>query len=252
MRALCQPLVLFVVAVQLSSVSACGGVAEVGSGDSAGAAGQGTGASSGTAGYAGADAGGTTGQTGGSGGGTAGVAGQGGGQGGVAGAGGPVVLECPGYQPPSVAYGSSNALCRDDGACTAAPAFESCLMPGSCAPSGVDAGAPSPECTADEACPGQVCRHGFSTCAGEYGVCVPVCTDDSCAYGSYCEVDGHCRPLPCDQGFVCPANMRCEPESGAAHGCVRLACTADGDCDCGPCLEGLCRDGFGRCSGPAA
>jgi len=229
------PLAFFLLAL---AGTACGGVAET---DTNG--GGTANASAGSAGQGGQDAGpadGSAGATGGSAGATGGSAGATG------------VDECPGYQPPSAAYGSSNEPCRSDVDCESPQTFEYCLMPGSCAPSGVDAGTPTPECTTDQECPDGVCNHGTSTCGGEYGYCVDACTDGACPDGSFCATDGHCRPLPCEQGFACPVNTRCEPGSTPGHGCLRLNCSTDDECDCGACLNSVCRDGLGRCSGPAA
>jgi hypothetical protein len=48
-------------------------------------------------------------------------------------------------------------------------------------------------------------------------------------------------------------NTRCTPPGDATnHGCVPLACTSDGDCDCGYCVNGTCGSNLGFCSFPPA
>lgn len=37
-----------------------------------------------------------------------------------------------------------------------------------------------------------------------------------------------------------------------SHGCTTVACTKDGDCDCGYCVNGSCLSGLGHCSFPPA
>jgi len=156
------------------------------------------------------------------------------------------VGECPGYEPPSI--GSDAPLCRSDTDCSGSQ--QTCLMPRACQPVGVDAGAPTFECAKDEECAGGVCIAGNS-CSGQYSYCQPACTADSCPVDSTCGTDGHCKPNRCEDGYACPENTRCDASTGG-HGCKRMACTEDAQCDCGPCLDGLCEGAFGRCIGPAA
>jgi hypothetical protein len=45
---------------------------------------------------------------------------------------------------------------------------------------------------------------------------------------------------------MCPENTRCKPGTGN-HGCSRLSCQHDTECDCGACVKGYCAAGPGTC-----
>jgi hypothetical protein len=71
-----------------------------------------------------------------------------------------------------------------------------------------------------------------------------------CGAGSGADVHG-CVPLGCETGqFSCPKNTDCDPASTALHHCALRACTDDGDCDCGACVQGTCRERTFVCSPP--
>jgi len=85
--------------------------------------------------------------------------------------------------------------------------------------------------------------------------CVLDCSAGSCADDERCDLDvGRCVPLQCTSGefpYACPSNFRCSGDgSGDRHGCERLSCDRDRDCDHGACVNGACWDGEGTCMGP--
>jgi len=107
--------------------------------------------------------------------------------------------------------------------CTQSP--DSCAPTGRCQP---DAGTCGP----------LLCTEGWS-CTAAY----------RCALGS-AQADAHgCEPVPCDAVWTCAVNTRCTPPGDTTnHGCAPLACTSDGDCDCGYCVNGTCGSNLGSCS----
>jgi hypothetical protein len=61
--------------------------------------------------------------------------------------------------------------------------------------------------------------------------------------------DAHgCSDISCADGFTCPPNYDCHPSSTAAHHCDPRACNSDGDCDCGACIQNVCRERLYVCS----
>lgn len=90
-------------------------------------------------------------------------------------------------------------------------------------------------------------------CDGELGTaCRAPCTADSCAEGFACTSEGTCEALSCRGGFACPSNTDCTDVTSPGaivdeHGCVRRGCDFDTDCECGVCIEGVCRSGPGVC-----
>ncbi len=158
---------------------------------------------------------------------------------------------CEGYAPPPPEF----APCRSTGDCASS---ESCVPPGVPRACGICAPVPL-ECDGAADCgEGEVCVRENVPCSCEPvlgALCRPACTTDSCAEGERCGSDGACEPIACDEGWVCPDNTRCSAETGPAlavdaHGCFRIACASDIDCDCGACIDGLCYDGPGTCQPP--
>lgn len=127
--------------------------------------------------------------------------------------------------------------CEDDGLCRPTPCAEGYECPPDlvCADEGdleVDEhGCRAASCESD----GYTCPQGFE--------CLPTIP--------LADKNG-CMPVRCTAGFECPVNTRCAPKSEAyfAHQCERLSCEVDGDCDCGYCLEGVCRDVLSYCAMP--
>ena len=110
---------------------------------------------------------------------------------------------------------------------------------------------------------GPCCRDGEGTNTS----CQLTCTDDAaCGKDRRCRADGRgCEAVPCDDGFTCPVETRCDRASAAFqgrlvdplftplrhheldHGCVRLGCVHDSDCDGGVCVAELCQETAGVC-----
>lgn len=158
---------------------------------------------------------------------------------------------CPGYMPPPPVYPScrSGSDCDESvGGCTPAGTPHAC---GVCRE-------PVTDCLTDADCAiGDLCIEEEGApcgCRGPDRVCAPDCrvVDDACGPDEICDVAGRCRAPSCTDGFACPSNMRCEREGGDAHGCARVGCTVDSDCDCGLCMDGVCQDGPGECRPPVA
>ena len=115
------------------------------------------------------------------------------------------------------------------------------------------------ECEGRFSCePGYVCVEEPTPCGCEpelSSFCRPVCSEDGCLEGERC--GDVCEPIPCSEGFGCPPNTYCpdphdEPAGPIdAHGCARIGCAIDADCECGTCVEGLCQSGPGVCQPPA-
>lgn len=158
---------------------------------------------------------------------------------------------CEDYAPPPPEHPScrSTSECTGGAACVPAGTPPGC---GICQPA-------TRECESRFACdPGYVCVEELARCAcdGEpSSFCRPVCAEGSCPEGERCA--DVCEPIPCDEAYACPANTFCAgpdadpPGPVDAHGCARLGCESDADCDCGACVEGLCQSGPGYCQPPA-
>lgn len=111
------------------------------------------------------------------------------------------------------------------------------------------------ECASDA-----VCAVAAATSTDEHGCRAARCESDgyACPAGFECLPTGPapnehgCMAISCVAGFECPVNQRCNPKSEALylHQCERLECAADKDCDCGYCIEGLCRDVLSYCAVP--
>jgi hypothetical protein len=76
-----------------------------------------------------------------------------------------------------------------------------------------------------------------------------------CADNEACNPnDGHCEPVPCDDGYTCPNWRSCVvPEGGDLvdrHGCVTAECTEDGQCNGDICVNGHCAPELGVCQLP--
>lgn len=155
-----------------------------------------------------------------------------------------VPLDVPACMPP---FASDD--CRADGDCTGGM---TCLRPdeplgcGACMVA-VELCAASTDCTGTDVC---VFFTPPCSCGGRASECRPTCTIAGCAVDETCDTgSGLCAPTHCSAGYACPSHTRCmESKSQDAHGCVRDGCTADADCGCGACVEGLCYDGFGACT----
>lgn len=83
------------------------------------------------------------------------------------------------------------------------------------------------------------CNVYFGGCPWPQYRCEPRCVGADCPNSS-CVTDG----------YECPRNSVCMPESLHAngHGCSPTPCRTDSDCDCGYCNQfGLCANGAGRC-----
>jgi hypothetical protein len=186
------------------------------------------------------------------------------------------VADCVGVLPPG--------KCCDTSPCW--PASACPIPPSMCGTINTGTGSSDPtECTSDDDCPPDgICVTTFSGCpqcphrACQYppplcieepdscgttavcqadGTCAPLSCDDgyACGDGSRCAVgsaraDGHgCELIPCDDGWMCEENTRCTaPTEPASHGCIKLECQSDTDCDCGYCVNGACRSSLGMCS----
>jgi hypothetical protein len=148
-----------------------------------------------------------------------------------------------------------------------AGSFEQCIAPGESAGCG-PCFPPMRLCESDADCVSadgttgfcieyiHPCTPPFGGCGGSdphSTMCIPRCTDTSCAEGEACGTDGRCAPIPCGSLFTCPAGTVCDTAGGDAHGCRRLSCDADADCPCGSgCVEGACHDTLGVCEPPRA
>jgi len=157
---------------------------------------------------------------------------------------------CEDYTPPP----PERSGCRESSDCGSG---ESCVVPGDTLDCEATCFEPFYECmTSADCAEGNVCVEvpEACPCAGPSYLCQPACTTDSCDEGSVCTDGGTCEAVPCGDEYMCPSNMRCAEPFGPheidEHGCVRLACASDADCDCGACIEAWCRSGPGVCSAP--
>jgi len=160
---------------------------------------------------------------------------------------------------PTVRECSSDAQCAAEQVCVTLP-------PGNCQCMGPDMRCTA-KCTADSCDSAHVCgadgRCALKSCEQGYGcsggtVCdpkraggdghgcaAPLCDlgETTCGAEEVCDATAtsatHCRPKRCREGAVCPKNLRC---GAATDFCERLACKTDTDCDCGVCIQGVCRE----------
>jgi len=94
---------------------------------------------------------------------------------------------------------------------------------------------PMNDCVSDDECTApQICR----TYTIDQSCCGPVpgntqcdvpCEPDGCEAGNRCEEDGHCRPIPCDDGWDCGSALVCDGTRPTAdeHGCALGDCEVD-------------------------
>ena len=139
---------------------------------------------------------------------------------------------CPGEMP-----GGFDA-CRSDSDCECGD----CVVGGICGGAGCAA-----MCGSDSDCKVGWCSGGCCP------YCVPPCPKMPCGAGTTCNTaTGRCDPDSCDAGYECPTNTRCMPGATGAdgHGCLRLTCADDADCECGTCAEGRCWTRPGQCCPP--
>lgn len=114
------------------------------------------------------------------------------------------------------------------------------------------------DCAANSGCdPSERCHAIADSCSstGIGSTCRAPCTA-GCGPGFRCNAQGSCEPVPCDEGYTCPAHQRCD--SAAAHatgavytvtqGCVNRQCTADSDCPATlSCVNSFCQVSQGVC-----
>lgn len=154
---------------------------------------------------------------------------------------------CEDYMPPP----PEAELCTSASEC---PGAVPCVPAGSLAHCGVCI-EPVYDCMVDRDCDsGEVCATSTPDCAcGPSYVCQPRCTEGSCDEGFACNSAGVCQPVSCHDGFGCPSNTRCfdggpgRPGFVDQHGCQRVSCVDDLECDCGTCIDGWCHSGPGVC-----
>ena len=104
------------------------------------------------------------------------------------------------------------------------------MSPDSCAPAG--------SCQTDGTCLPVSCVDGYA-CPATY----------RCKAGSPRADEHGCELIPCDDGWTCDVDTRCTaPTDAGSHGCTAQTCHADGDCDCGYCVNGACSTVLGFCS----
>lgn len=117
-------------------------------------------------------------------------------------------------------------------------------------------------CAQDSDCPmGTVCHAIKDSCShdGWGSECAPPCPMNSCPPGLRCGPNGACEPIPCNDGYTCPARQQCDPTlaypplpvASRANGCIDIPCVNDTDCPAGkPCVNQICQDGLGHCAEP--
>ncbi len=165
--------------------------------------------------------------------------------------------------------------CRSSSECASGEGCVAPVRPGDAPPLCGMGCSVSTECASDDDCAGELlCLAYLGPCCGQDGqlstACKPACADDAvCGEGYRCKAVGRgCEPVPCDEGFACPAHTVCDPAAAEGrapcevpglcgsrheldHGCVRRACASDGGCAAGGvCVEGTCQEGLGTCEGP--
>ena len=167
----------------------------------------------------------------------------------------------------------TTADCAGDNVCGPAPQGE-CVCPKS--PLACQPACPAAPCADDAVCqPDGLCAlrscEDDWTCADTH-TCDPAakdadghgCAPLSCADGEITCPKGYicgqgiggtdangCALLPCDDpaGLPCGPNLVCESDGGPAF-CHVLECITHDDCDCGSCVQGLCREAPGVCVPP--
>jgi len=154
---------------------------------------------------------------------------------------------CPDYELPT-----AGRLCRSQADCDADPNVRdaTCMLSTTrfnlppCA-SGVQP--PPAECGRDLDCPpGHECRNQYPGCPQYFSKCVvSSCTPASCGQGARCRTDGRCEALSCTDGsWTCGTDLKCSTDPMApsrdANGCVPLPCTEGYACPAGQ----LCADGY--------
>lgn len=145
--------------------------------------------------------------------------------------------------------------CRSDDDCMGGTSWEYCLPPGEPPACGVGC-MMMRDCEAHADCgEGSRCvQYRGGCCASTDPLssrCLPACTEASCAEGERCNTEGICEPIPCSDGWSCPAYTSCTG-TGDGHGCSRNTCATDADCAGGYCVNGACHPGLGTCTPPSA
>lgn len=161
--------------------------------------------------------------------------------------------------------------CSDDPKPSTGEAGDACRLGAECQPDlacigvneSVGCGIPPRElCALDTDCPmGTVCHAIVDSCSsdGLGSLCAPPCPMTSCESGLRCGPNGACEPIPCNDGFTCPARQQCDPSlaypplpvASRASGCIDIPCVSDNDCPAGkPCVNQTCQDGLGQCREP--
>jgi hypothetical protein len=129
---------------------------------------------------------------------------------------------------------------------------------------------PSQRCESDGLCHVRPCDDGYACNAGrkcapkndgadEHGCAPKSCASDGyvcppdfvCADGQNTDEHG-CSEVPCGDAFTCAPNYDCDPKSKGDHHCEQRACKADGDCDCGFCIQDHCEPRLFVCTGAQA
>ena len=156
----------------------------------------------------------------------------------------------------SVGLGCSAAgdSCRSRRECGSG---EDCATPSDVPVCGIGCAAERGCATAADCGAGMACTEYVGACCAPWqdlsSRCTPACTVTSCGEGERCGASGACEPIPCSDGYSCPRQWRCVAAGSGVerHGCQRIACTSDGDCDSpGYCVEAQCRDALGHCEVP--
>ncbi len=116
---------------------------------------------------------------------------------------------------------------------------------------------PQQQCSSDAQCFGTVCHATYDTCSqdGIGSRCGPSCVDSPCETDFRCNAHGACEPVPCGEGYTCPAYQLCTlaspygsvPTYDLSHGCLSVACDDDRLCPEGACTNGFCQSGPGSC-----
>lgn len=161
--------------------------------------------------------------------------------------------------------------CSDDPKTLTGEPGDACRQGAECQPDlvclgvnySVGCGIPPRElCALDTDCPmGNVCHAILDSCSsdGLGSLCAPPCPMTTCESGLRCGPNGACEPIPCNDGFTCPARQQCDPSlaypplpvASRASGCIDIPCVGDNDCPTGkPCVNQTCQDGLGQCQEP--
>ena len=111
--------------------------------------------------------------------------------------------------------------CNAAGHCEAFPCADGFTCPAATVCSSSATGADANGCAPQPCTAGYACAADFHCAAGSAGA------------------DAHgCAPPPCSE-TGCPVNFVCRT-TATSGGCTAKTCSADGDCDCGFCIQGLC------------